>query len=51
MKTKVSNLEKKISDGTTLFHINQYNTDKQNLDKKMETLIKILQGGKILHYH
>ena len=34
MKTKVSNLEKKISDGTTLFHVNQYNTDKQNLDKK-----------------
>ena len=25
---------------TTLIHINQYNTDKQNLDKKMEILIK-----------
>ena len=34
MKTKVSNLEKKIPDGTTLIHVNQYNTDKQNLDKK-----------------
>ena len=40
MKTKVSNLEKKIPDGTTLIHVNQYNTDKQNLDKKMEMLIK-----------
>ena len=34
MKTKVSNLEKKIPDGTTLIHVNRYNTDKQNLDKK-----------------
>ena len=29
LKTKVNNLEKKIPDGTTLIHINQYNTDKQ----------------------
>ena len=40
LKTKVNNLEKEIHNATTLFHINQYNTDKQNLDKKMEMLIK-----------
>ena len=34
LKTKVHNLEKKIPDATTLIHINQYNTDKQNLVKK-----------------
>ena len=28
LKTKISNLEKKIPDATTLIHINQYNTDK-----------------------
>ena len=33
-KTKENNLDKKISDTTTLVHINQYNTDKQNLEKK-----------------
>ena len=33
LKTKVNNLEKKISDATALIHINQYNTDKQNLEK------------------
>ena len=33
--TKVNNLEKKIPDATTLIHINQYNTDKQNLEKKI----------------
>ena len=35
LKTKLSNLEKKISDTTTLIHINQYNTDKQSLGKKI----------------
>ena len=35
LKTKVNNLEKKIPDGTNLIHINQYNTDKQNLEKKI----------------
>ena len=39
-KTKVNNLEKKILDATTLIHINQYNTGKQNLEKKLEMLIK-----------
>ena len=41
LKTKVYSLEKKIPHATKLIHINQYNTDKQNLDKKMEMLIKI----------
>ena len=35
LKTKVNNLEKKIPDATTLIHINQYNADKQNLEKKI----------------
>ena len=34
LETKVNNLENKIPDGTTLIHINQYNTDKENLEKK-----------------
>ena len=40
LKTKVNNLEKKIPDATTLLHINECNTDKQNLGKKLEMLIK-----------
>ena len=35
LKTKVNNLEKKIPDATTSVHINQYNTDKQYLGKKV----------------
>ena len=35
LKTKLNNLEKKIPDATTLIHTNQYNTDKQNLVKKI----------------
>ena len=35
LKTTVNNLEKKIPDGTTLIHINQFNTDKQTLEKKI----------------
>ena len=34
LKTIVNSLEKKIIDATTLIHINQYNTDKQILNKK-----------------
>ena len=34
LKTKVNNLEKEIPVATTLIHINQYNTDKQKLEKK-----------------
>ena len=41
LKTKVNNLGKKIPDTTNLIHRNQYNTDKQNLErKKLEMLIK-----------
>ena len=40
VKTKVNNLEKKIPDGTTLIYINQYNTDKQNLKKKIRDVDK-----------
>ena len=35
LKTKVSSLEKKIPDATTLIHVSQYNTVKQNLKKKI----------------
>ena len=38
LKTKVNNLEKKIPDATTLIHINQYNTNKQNLDNKIRDI-------------
>ena len=31
---KVSKLDSKIPDATTLIHINHYNTDEQNLEKK-----------------
>ena len=33
LNTKVNKLDKKTPDTTTLIHINQYNTDKQNLEK------------------
>ena len=33
LKIKVNTLEKKIPDGTSLIQINQYNTDKQNIEK------------------
>ena len=35
LKTKVNSLEKKLSDATTLIHVNQCNTDKENLEKKI----------------
>ena len=35
LKTKIIDLEKKTPDETTLIRINQYNTDKQNLDKNI----------------
>ena len=34
LKRKVNSLEEKISDATILIYINQYNTDKQNLEEK-----------------
>ena len=40
LRIEVNNLEKKTPNATTLIHINQYNTDKQNLEKKIEMLIK-----------
>ena len=39
-KAKVSSLEKKIYDATILIHINQCNTDKQNLEKKWRCWLK-----------
>ena len=36
LNTKINSLEKKIPDATTLIHINQYNTNKQNLEKKLK---------------
>ena len=33
LKTKINSLEKKISDATTLTYIDQYKTDKKNLQK------------------
>ena len=35
LKIEVHNLEKKVPDAATLIHINQYNTDKQNFEKKI----------------
>ena len=40
LNTKVNSLENKIPDRSTLIHINQYNTDKQSLEKKLEMLIE-----------
>ena len=40
LKIILNSLEKKIPDATTLIYINKYNTDKQNLENKMEMLIK-----------
>ena len=34
IKTKLNNLEKKIPNAFTLIHINQYNTERQNLERK-----------------
>ena len=36
LKTKANCLEKKFFGATTVIHINQYNTDKQNLKMKIE---------------
>ena len=43
LKTKVNNLEKKITEATTLIHINQYNTDKK-IEKKLKMLMKKCQA-------
>ena len=43
LKRKVNNLERKIADATTLIHTNQYNTDKQILEKKFRDVDKKYQ--------
>ena len=43
LKTKVNSFEKEVPDATTLIHKNQYNTDKQNLEKKIEDIDKKLR--------
>ena len=43
LNTKVNSLEKNIPDATTLIHINQYNRDKQNLEKKIGYVDKKIQ--------
>ena len=40
LKTKVSNLENKIPDETTLIHIYQYKADKQSLENKIGEIVK-----------
>ena len=40
LKTKVDNFKKKFTDATTLIHINQYNTNKQNLEKEIGNVDK-----------
>ena len=40
--TNVNNLERRIPTAITLIHINQYNTDKQNLEKKIGAVDKII---------
>ena len=40
IKTKRNSLEKEIPDATTLIHINQYKTDKQNVQKKIGEIDK-----------
>ena len=39
-KTEVTNLDKKIPDATTLIHINKYNKDNKNLEKKIGDVYK-----------
>ena len=40
LKRKVNNSDEKIFDATTLININQYNTDKHDLEKKLKILKK-----------
>ena len=40
LKKKVNNLENKIPDATTLIHINQHKTDKQNPGKEIGNVDK-----------
>ena len=43
LKTKIIDLEKKTPDETTLIRINQYNTNKQNLDKNIGDVVEKYQ--------
>ena len=43
LKTKVNSLEKRLPDATKLLHANQYNTDKENLKKKIGDVDKKIQ--------
>ena len=43
LEAKVNNLEMKIPDATALIYQNQCNSDKQNLEKKLEILVKKYQ--------
>ena len=43
LKTKINNLETKILEAMTLIKINQYNTDSQNLEGKIEDVDKKYQ--------
>ena len=43
-KTKVNTLDKQFPDATILIHINQYNTDKQNLEKNIRDADKKMSG-------
>ena len=52
LKTKVNNLEKKISDSATLIHINQYNTDKTKFrEKQLEMVIEKYQMQVLQQLH
>ena len=48
LTTKVNKSDKKIPDAKALIHINQCNTDTENLDKKVEMSIKKLDVGSLV---
>ena len=48
LKPKENNLEKKFPEANTLIHINQYQTDKQNLKKKLKMLKKTNTIGLVI---
>ena len=51
LKTKVNILDKKFSDLTPLIHINQYNTDKQNSEKKIrKNQMQVVSGYNCFEY-
>ena len=44
LNTKINSLEKKIPDATTLIHINQSNTDEENLEKRIGDVMSHFSG-------